>query len=67
MDSPLGWIYPPEIIPLHIRSKSIALATFSNWACNFSLTFFTPPAFQNIQWRVCHRCPIASWLVSVYA
>ena len=44
--------YPPEIIPLYIRSKAVSLATFFNWACNFALTFFTPPAFQNIQWKV---------------
>ncbi|KAJ5108489.1 hypothetical protein N7456_005164 [Penicillium angulare] len=49
---PLGWAYPPEIIPLYIRSKAVSLATFFNWACNFALTFFTPPAFQNIQWRI---------------
>jgi hypothetical protein len=48
---PIGWIYPSEIIPLYIRSKAVSLATLFNWACNFSLTFFTPPAFQNIQWR----------------
>lgn len=47
----MGWIYPSEIIPLYIRSKAVSLATLFNWACNFSLTFFTPPAFQNIQWR----------------
>lgn len=44
--------YPPEIIPLYIRSKAVSLATFFNWACNFALTFFTPPGFQNIQWKV---------------
>lgn len=47
----MGWIYPSEIIPLYIRSKAVSLATLFNWACNFSLTFFVPPAFQNIQWR----------------
>lgn len=47
----MGWIYPSEIIPLYIRSKAVSLATVFNWACNFSLTFFVPPAFQNIQWR----------------
>ncbi|KAJ5132056.1 hypothetical protein N7448_006214 [Penicillium atrosanguineum] len=49
---PLGWAYPPEIIPLYIRSKAVSLATFFNWGCNFALTFFTPPGFQNIQWRI---------------
>ena len=48
---PMGWIYPSEIIPLYIRSKAVSMATLANWAGNFSLTFFTPPAFENIQWR----------------
>lgn len=48
---PAGWIYPSEIIPLYIRSKAVSMATLANWAGNFSLTFFTPPAFKNIQWR----------------
>ncbi|KAK2731254.1 hypothetical protein FQN55_004899 [Onygenales sp. PD_40] len=49
---PVGWVYPTEIIPLYIRSKTVSLATVFNWAMNFSLTFFTPPAFQNIQYKV---------------
>jgi MFS family permease len=49
---PMGWIYPPEVVPLYIRSKSVSLATACNWAGNFALTFFTPPGFQNIQWRM---------------
>lgn len=50
---PIGWIYPVEIVPLNIRSKVVSLATFFNWAMNFALTFFSPPAFKNIQWKVC--------------
>lgn len=46
-------LYPAEIIPLYIRSKAVSLATAFNWAGNFSLTFFTPPGFENIQWKVC--------------
>ncbi|KAJ5773053.1 Major facilitator superfamily domain general substrate transporter [Penicillium paradoxum] len=49
---PLGWAYPPEIIPLYIRSKSVSLATCFNWVCNFALTFFSPPGFQHIQWKM---------------
>ncbi|KAJ5365264.1 Major facilitator superfamily domain general substrate transporter [Penicillium concentricum] len=48
---PLGWAYPPEIIPLYIRSKSVSRATFFNWVCNFALTFFSPPGFQHIQYK----------------
>lgn len=51
----MGWIYPPEVVPLYIRSKAVSLATSVNWAGNFSLTFFTPPAFKNIQWKVCPK------------
>ncbi|KAJ5684533.1 uncharacterized protein N7477_000878 [Penicillium maclennaniae] len=43
---------PPEIIPLYIRSKAVSLATSFNWSCNFALTFFTPPGFRDIQWRM---------------
>lgn len=48
---PIGWIYPSEITPLHVRSKAVSLAAACNWACNFALTLFTPYAFQRIQWR----------------
>lgn len=55
-------IYPPEIIPLYIRSKTVSLATFFNWLMNFSLTFFTPPAFQHIQWKVRLSFSIRLWI-----
>lgn len=48
----MGWVYPPEVTPLYTRSKAVSLATALNWAGNFSLTFFTPPGFENIQWKV---------------
>ncbi|KAF1835132.1 high affinity glucose transporter [Decorospora gaudefroyi] len=49
---PASWVYPPEIFPLRIRGKAVALATSSNWIFNFALSYFVPPAFVNIQWRV---------------
>lgn len=30
------WVYPPEILPLRIRTKGTALATFCNWIINVS-------------------------------
>jgi hypothetical protein len=56
----MGWIYPSEIVPLYIRNKAVSLSTFFNWAANFSLTFFTPPAFERIQWKVCPFIPPSS-------
>ena len=48
---PVSWIYPPELYPLRIRGKAVALATSSNWAFNFALGYFVPPAFVNIKWQ----------------
>jgi hypothetical protein len=48
---PVSWIYPPELYPLRVRGKAVALATSANWAFNFALSYFVPPAFVNIQWR----------------
>jgi hypothetical protein len=48
---PVSWIYPPELFPLRVRGKAVALATSANWAMNFALSYFVPPAFVQIQWR----------------
>jgi len=49
---PVSWIYPPELYPLRTRGKAVALATSANWAFNFALAYFVPPAFQSIRWQV---------------
>ncbi|EME42070.1 hypothetical protein DOTSEDRAFT_72985 [Dothistroma septosporum NZE10] len=48
---PIGWVYPSEVLPMYIRSRATSIGVGVNWVGNFALTFFTPPAFQNIQWR----------------
>jgi len=48
---PVSWIYPPELYPLRVRGKAVALATSANWAFNFALSYFVPPAFESIAWR----------------
>ncbi|KKZ61407.1 hypothetical protein EMCG_03963 [[Emmonsia] crescens] len=48
---PVSWIYPPELFPLRVRGKAVALSTSANWAFNFALGYFVPPAFVNIEWR----------------
>jgi MFS family permease len=48
---PVSWIYPPELFPNHLRGKAVALATSANWAFNFALGYFVPPAFVNTTWR----------------
>eukprot|EP00924_Labyrinthula_sp_SR-Ha-C_P015700 maker-scaffold_4-snap-gene-7.1-mRNA-1 protein AED:0.27 eAED:0.27 QI:155/1/1/1/0.5/0.33/3/168/555 len=27
----VGWVYPPEIMPLHVRAKAVSLSSASNW------------------------------------
>ena len=48
---PVSWIYPPELYPLRVRGKAVALATSANWAFNFALGYFVPPSFEHIQWQ----------------
>jgi Sugar (and other) transporter. len=47
---PIEWVYPSELFPLRLRGKVAALSTASNWAFNFALSYFIPPAFINITW-----------------
>ncbi|KAI7574407.1 hypothetical protein KC343_g23109, partial [Hortaea werneckii] len=42
---PVSWVYPPELYPLRVRGKAVALATSSNWAFNTALGAFVPDAF----------------------
>ena len=48
---PVSWVYPPELYPLRVRGKAVALATSANWAFNTALGLFVPSAFANIRWQ----------------
>lgn len=48
---PVSWVYPPELYPLRVRGKAVAFTTSGNWAFNFALAYFVPPAFANITWK----------------
>ncbi|CAK7218265.1 hypothetical protein SCUCBS95973_003426 [Sporothrix curviconia] len=43
------WIYPPEIIPLELRNRVVAIATASHFIVNIGITEAGPTAFKNIQ------------------
>lgn len=47
----MSWAYPPELFPLKLRGKGVALSTSANWAFNTALGLFVPEAFANIKWR----------------
>jgi len=48
----VSWVYPPELYPLRVRGKAVALATSANWAFNTALGAFVPTAFANIRYKV---------------
>jgi hypothetical protein len=47
----VSWAYPPELFPLKLRGKGVALSTSFNWAFNTALGLFVPEAFAAIKWR----------------
>jgi MFS family permease len=49
---PIPWLYPPEILPLSIRSKGASLSTATNWAFNWLVGELTPVLQELISWRL---------------
>jgi sugar porter (SP) family MFS transporter len=49
---PIPWLYPPEILPLKIRSKGASLSTATNWAFNWLVGEMTPILQELITWRL---------------
>ncbi|KAK4142990.1 uncharacterized protein C8A04DRAFT_37863 [Dichotomopilus funicola] len=49
---PIPWLYPPEILPLKIRSKGASLSTATNWAFNWLVGEMTPILQELIHWRL---------------
>ena len=47
----MSWVYPPELYPLRVRGKAVALATSANWAFNTALGAFVPTSFATIRWQ----------------
>ena len=39
---PLPWLYMSELFPLPLRGKGMAIASLSNWVCNFLVVFLFP-------------------------
>jgi MFS family permease len=49
---PIPWLYPPEILPLSIRSKGASLSTATNWAFNWLVGELTPILQEAITWHL---------------
>lgn len=65
---PIPWLYPPEILPLTIRSKGASLSTATNWAFNWLVGEMTPILQEWIKWRLylVHAFFCATSFVIVY-
>ena len=49
---PIQWLYPPEILPISIRSKGASLSTATNWAFNWLVGEVTPVLQELIKWHL---------------
>ncbi|TAQ84912.1 hypothetical protein B7494_g6760 [Chlorociboria aeruginascens] len=65
---PIPWLYPPEILPLSIRSKGASLSTATNWSFNWLVGELTPVLQEWIGWRLylVHAFFCATSFVVVY-
>lgn len=46
--APIAWVYAAEVWSLETRAYGMSIAALGNWAFNFALGMFIPPAFKNI-------------------
>ncbi|KAG5809205.1 hypothetical protein H9Q74_013954 [Fusarium xylarioides] len=45
------WVYVPEILPLHARTKGTTIGVSSNWLWNFTVVMITPILINRLQWK----------------
>ncbi|BCS23469.1 uncharacterized protein APUU_31694S [Aspergillus puulaauensis] len=45
------WVYVPEILPLHARTRGTALGVSSNWLWNFVVVMITPIIINRLKWK----------------
>lgn len=48
---PVSWVYPGEIMPIHLREKGMAIATVIGWLFDFLIVQVTPIALGNIGYK----------------
>lgn len=61
---PVGFLIPPEVYPLAVRSKGVSLSTASNWLANYIVGQLTPVLQERIGW-VMYLLPATSCIISV--
>ncbi|KAK9371567.1 uncharacterized protein V1513DRAFT_468331, partial [Lipomyces chichibuensis] len=49
---PIEWLYPPEIIPLHVRCKAVSLSTSTHYGINLGWALSMLSVWRKILWGV---------------
>lgn len=61
---PIGFLIPPEVFPLAVRSKGVSLATATNWLANYIVGQLTPILQESIEWGL-YLFPACSCVISI--
>lgn len=61
---PIGFLIPPEVYPLAVRSKGVSLSTAINWLSNYIVGYLTPILQESIGW-IMYLLPMTSCIISV--
>ncbi|SPO06359.1 related to sugar transporter [Cephalotrichum gorgonifer] len=45
------WVYPSEVLPLHLRQRGSSISTAANWLWNYIIVQVTPISIESIGWK----------------
>ncbi|OJJ62594.1 hypothetical protein ASPSYDRAFT_196385 [Aspergillus sydowii CBS 593.65] len=45
------WVYGPELLPMHVRTKGNAIGVSANWLWNFFVAMVGPTLITDLQWK----------------
>ncbi|KAL4992564.1 hypothetical protein BDW68DRAFT_184091 [Aspergillus falconensis] len=45
------WVYGPELLPMHVRTKGNAIGISANWLWNFFVAMIGPTLITDLEWK----------------